>query len=107
MTTYVYRKKRKYPPGPLGIPLIGFLPSVTINPTQFHSYLARRYGPITYYQYGTHVLNSEEDFYALKSEKLNLDEFIGKEVKVSGSKIEGYPVDGGPDYILVTEVNEQ
>ena len=62
---------------------------------------------ITSYQYGTHVLNSEEDFYALKSEKLNLDQFIGKEVKVSGSKIEGYPVDGGPNYILVTEVNEQ
>jgi len=61
---------------------------------------------ITSYQYGSHVLNSEDEFYALKSETLNLDEFIGKEVIISGSKIEGYPVDGGPDYILVTEVKE-
>jgi len=62
---------------------------------------------ITSYQYGTHVLNSEEDFYALKSEKLNLENFVGKMVLLSGSKIEGYPVDGGPDYILVTEVKKQ
>lgn len=61
---------------------------------------------MTSYQYGTHVLNSENEFYALKSENLDLDEFIGKEVTVSGSKIEGYPVDGGPDYILVTKVKE-
>lgn len=61
---------------------------------------------ITSYQYGTHTLNTEEEFYALKSEKLDLDEFIGKEVSISGSKIEGYPVDGGPLYILVTNVKE-
>jgi len=62
---------------------------------------------ITSYQYGSHVLNSEEEFYALKSEILNLDEYIGTDVTVLGSKIEGYPVDGGPDYILVTEVKDQ
>ncbi|WP_037318025.1 hypothetical protein [Salegentibacter sp. Hel_I_6] len=61
---------------------------------------------MTSYQYGTHILNSEEEFYALKSDNLNLDEFVGKQVNVSGSKIEGYPVDGGPDYILVTEVSD-
>ncbi|MBZ9629541.1 hypothetical protein LB465_02025 [Salegentibacter sp. LM13S] len=61
---------------------------------------------ITSYQYGTHTLNAEDEFYALKSEKISLDEYVGKEVTISGSKIEGYPVDGGPDYILVTEVKE-
>ncbi|PKD21486.1 hypothetical protein APR41_00425 [Salegentibacter salinarum] len=61
---------------------------------------------ITSYQYGTHTLNTEDEFYALKSEKVSLDEYVGKEVTISGSKIEGYPVDGGPDYILVTEVKE-
>lgn len=62
---------------------------------------------ITSYQYGSHTLNNDDTFYALKSEKLDLDQYIGKEVKVSGSKIEGYPVDGGPDYILVEKVREQ
>ncbi|HSP12490.1 MAG TPA: hypothetical protein VLO29_08175 [Salegentibacter sp.] len=62
---------------------------------------------ITSYQYGSHTLNTEDTFYALKSEKVDLDQFVGKKVKVSGSKIEGYPVDGGPDYILVEKVSEQ
>lgn len=61
---------------------------------------------ITSYQYGTHTLNTEDEFYALKSDKVSLDEYIGKEVTISGSKIEGYPVDGGPGYILVTQVKE-
>jgi hypothetical protein len=61
---------------------------------------------MTSYQYGTHTLNTEDEFYALKSEKVELDQYVGMEVTISGSKIEGYPVDGGPDYILVTEVKE-
>ena len=61
---------------------------------------------ITSYQYGTHTFNTEDEFYALKSDNFELDEFIGKEVTISGSKIEGYPVDGGPLYILVTDVKE-
>jgi len=61
---------------------------------------------ITSYQYGTHTLNIEDEFYALKSDNLELDEFVGKEITISGSKIDGYPVDGGPVYILVTEVKE-
>lgn len=77
MTTYVYRKKRKYPPGPLGIPLIGSLPSVTINPTQFHSYLARRYGPITYYQYGFRDRIIINDYKVAKL-ILNRDDFMNR-----------------------------
>ncbi|PRX40111.1 hypothetical protein [Salegentibacter salegens] len=61
---------------------------------------------ITSYQYGTHTLNTEDEFYALKSEKVELDHYVGMEITISGSKIEGYPVDGGPDYILVTEVKK-
>lgn len=61
---------------------------------------------ITSYQYGTHTLNTEVEFYALKSDNLELDQFIGKEVTISGSKIDGYPIDGGPLYILVTDVEE-
>jgi hypothetical protein len=61
---------------------------------------------ITSYQYGTHILNTEDEFYALKSEILDLDEFVGEEVTITGSKIEGYPVDGGPNFILVTQVKK-
>lgn len=62
---------------------------------------------ITSYQYGTHILNTGEDFYALKSEKIDLGQYVNKKVTLKAEKIEGYPVDGGPEYLLVTEVREQ
>lgn len=61
---------------------------------------------ITSYQYGTHVLKTKNEFYALRSDKIDLDKFIGKKVTVSGSRIDGYPVDGGPLYILVTNAKQ-
>lgn len=60
---------------------------------------------ITSYQYGTHTITTENDtFYALKSEKVNLDDYIDEEVTIIAEKIEGYPLSGGPDYLLVHEV---
>ncbi len=61
---------------------------------------------ITSYQYGTHTLTNDETFYALRSETVNLDNYIDQEVTIVAKKIEGYPVDGGPDYLLVLEVME-
>ncbi|GAB2777547.1 hypothetical protein GCM10010465_25400 [Actinomadura fibrosa] len=59
---------------------------------------------ITSYQYGTHTLTTGNGFYALKSEAVDLDEYIDKKVMVVAEKIEGYPVDGGPEYLLVLKV---
>lgn len=59
---------------------------------------------ITSYQYGTHTLSNDDTFYALKSEAVNLDDYLDQEVTIRAKKIEGYPVDGGPDYLLVLEV---
>ncbi len=59
---------------------------------------------ITTYQYGTHVLSTDSEFYALQSDKVNLDDFVNTVVTIKGNKIEGYPVDGGPDYIKVVEL---
>jgi hypothetical protein len=43
--------------------------------------------------------------YALKSETLDLNKYIGKSIsKIYGNKIKGYPVEGGPEYINVTAV---
>ena len=57
---------------------------------------------ITSYQYGTHVLPG----YALRSGSLDLDNYMGQVVTVVGYLVEGYPVDGGPDYIEVEEIKE-
>ncbi|WP_152426354.1 hypothetical protein [Cesiribacter andamanensis] len=60
----------------------------------------------SYFMYGTHVLNGEngELLYALQSTSLNLDTYIGKSVRISGTRISGYPVEGGPVYLEVTQV---
>jgi len=58
----------------------------------------------TTYMYGTHVLkdNKGQTTYALKSETINLDNYIGKYVEIQGKKTN--PGLGGPDLIDVTEV---
>lgn len=55
---------------------------------------------ITYYMYGTHVISG----YALRSDLVSLDDFINRNVTITGYKIDGYPVDGGPVYIEVTDL---
>ena len=62
---------------------------------------------ITSYQYGTHTLESGDEFYALKSETVDLSQYEGKNVTLHATKIEGYPVDGGPVYLNVTKVKTQ
>lgn len=73
----------------------------------------------TSYQYGTHQLNGtiidgnpttagKVILFALKSDKIKLDDWIGKKVIVSGNKVVGYPIENGPDYIEVTAIeNDQ
>jgi hypothetical protein len=59
---------------------------------------------ITSYQYGTHLLNTRDHFYALKSDAVDLNEYLNEEVSIVAEKIPDYPVDGGPEYLLVLEV---
>lgn len=59
------------------------------------------------FQYGTHVLKSGTKTYALKSSKVNLDNYLDKQVMIKGTKIAGYPVEHGPEFIEVTEAGVQ
>ena len=60
---------------------------------------------ITTYMYGTHILMTNAGpAYALRSDDINLDNYINKVIDIQGTKVPGYPVDGGPDYINVTSV---
>lgn len=62
----------------------------------------------TSYQYGTHVLKDTEGntIYALKSDAVNLDTFLNKKITVVATKVEGYPIEGGPDYLEVIKIKE-
>jgi len=55
---------------------------------------------ITAYQYGSHTISG----YALKSSSVILDDYINQNVTVFGHKIDGYPVDGGPDFIEIEKI---
>jgi len=61
---------------------------------------------ITNYQYGTHVLKGKKT-YALKSKTISLNNYVGKKVKIQGSFIAGYPIEGGPQYVNVKKVTVQ
>ena len=60
---------------------------------------------ITSYQYGTHRLETKDTFYALKSEKINLEEYENERIEITATPVKGYPVDGGPVYLNVTRIH--
>lgn len=62
---------------------------------------------VTSYMYGTHTITGSDKTYALQSTTINLDQYINKNVTVKGTRIEGYPVDGGPEFIDVKAVDEK
>ena len=63
---------------------------------------------ITSFNYGTHVLVSEngEVLYALKSSIKDLSKFTRGEVTITGILIADYPVDGGPEFLKVSDVKK-
>ena len=61
----------------------------------------------TTYQYGTHTIKNIDQFYSLKSNTINLDAYVGKSVSLTGNKVSGYPIEGGPDLLEVVSVKVQ
>jgi hypothetical protein len=57
----------------------------------------------TAYMYGTHVLVGAKT-YALKSDTIDLNKYIGKKVTVSGELLSGYPLSGGPEFMNVDRI---
>ncbi|MGV3587933.1 MAG: hypothetical protein ACO1OF_13080 [Adhaeribacter sp.] len=60
----------------------------------------------TWYIYGTHQIRTNSKTYPLKSNTIDLDKFLNKKVTIWGDNIQGYPVDGGPDYIEVKRIKK-
>ena len=61
---------------------------------------------ISTYQYGSHTLKTRDTFYALKSEAIKLEQFEGRSVTIKAKRIEGYPIEGGPEFLEVLQVSE-
>ena len=57
------------------------------------------------WMYGTHTLTTDGgDFYALKSDSIDLNQYNDKAVEVEGNLVEGYPVDNGPEFLNVIAI---
>jgi hypothetical protein len=66
------------------------------------------------YQYGTHILKGKslsgepdqpETTFALKAgKKIKLNKFAGKKVIITGKKVNGYPLESGPELIEVSAI---
>lgn len=80
--------------------------SGNIDKEQLYSGIIKPAG-ITSYQYGTHRLETKDTFYALKSDQIDLKDYEDEKVNITASKIQGYPVDGGPIYLEVQKINRQ
>ncbi len=56
--------------------------------------------------YGTHLMEVNHEVFALASNDVHLDEYVGQEVKVVGEAMDSYPPVGeGPLYLNVTEAS--
>ncbi len=55
---------------------------------------------MTTYQYGTHRIAK----YAIRSSTIDLDNYIGQTVTIIGQLIEGYPIEGGPEFLEVVDI---
>ena len=62
---------------------------------------------MTTFQYGTHILTVDAKTYALRSSKVDLNAYVDKEVTLKGTKVDGYPIENGPDLIEVEEVTSK
>jgi hypothetical protein len=58
---------------------------------------------ITTYMYGTHVLldDNGRTLYALRSDNIDLSNYINRKVTIRGYLVNGYPIDAGPNYLNV------
>lgn len=64
---------------------------------------------LTAYMYGTHAITDESTgtFYALKSEAVDLDQYVGERVTISGAVVPGYEegeISAGPALVEVSSI---
>jgi hypothetical protein len=55
---------------------------------------------VTTHQYGTHTIKD----YAISSSSVTLDNYINQKVTIIGQKVDGYPMEDGPEYITVKKI---
>lgn len=89
--------------------LVGLLSSCTMKKSDGTSKmnLTGEITPLgmTTFQYGTHTIRTENKIYALKSTSIKLDDYLNKLVILQGEKVRGYPLEGGPELIEVSEIS--
>lgn len=62
---------------------------------------------ISTWQYGEYLLVDDEGNhqYAFRANGVSLADYLGQRARVSGSLVEGHPVDGGPEFLSVGQID--
>ncbi|WP_400263014.1 hypothetical protein ACFX5U_08075 [Sphingobacterium sp. SG20118] len=60
---------------------------------------------MTTFQYGTHMIKAENKTYVLKSSNVQLNDYVNRSVSLIGKKVPGYPLEGGPELIEVSQIS--
>ncbi len=62
---------------------------------------------LTPFRYGSHSIKMRGQVYSIKSSSINLDNYLDRQVIIKGNKVPGYPLEGGPELIEVTDIKGQ
>ncbi len=66
--------------------------------------IIKKFSEATTYQYGTHRIIGGEKNYLLRAGTFDLDKYLDQKVSLVIKKIEGYPLEGGPELFEVIKI---
>jgi 26-hydroxylase len=84
-----YLYLRTLPPGPWGVPFLGFLPYLSPVPHQQFTQMSKKYGPTFSARLGTQLIVVLSDYKSIKK-AFRRDAFSGRPVNDISAIIEGY-----------------
>ncbi|ODN04952.1 Cytochrome P450 18a1 [Orchesella cincta] len=85
----VVLRDRKLPPGPWGVPFLGYLPFVKTPPHLLFKKMARKYGPTFSFRFGSHLIVVLSDFRTIRS-AFRKECFSGRPENEISQIIEGF-----------------
>ncbi len=97
-------RDRKLPPGPWGVPFLGFLPFVKSPPHLLFTKLARKYGSTFSFRFGSQLIVVLSDYRTIRS-AFRKESFSGRPENEISQIIEGFGKSSymlSSNYIIIT-----
>jgi len=85
----VFLRERKLPPGPWGVPFLGYLPYVKTPPHLLFTKMARKYGKTFSFRFGSHLIVVLSDYRTIRN-AFRRECFSGRPENEISQIIEGF-----------------